>query len=220
VCTVLVYRLLRAVVTVSAAQAVIGRPVTVTLRITNVAPSGGDAANNIVPSLAMTGTGAADVTASPSAAASIPAGQYHDFVWSLLPRNRGSVSVSAAVAGTRSSDGIAVNASGTGQFEIMGMTSAPGEIPLVYPNPVSGGVLYVALPLQADLAEAELTVYNAASLGLVYQGRWTNIRHADGGVTLSGVDRWRPGMYLLVVTVRAVSGSVRKLAPVKVLVDR
>jgi hypothetical protein len=70
-----------------------------------------------------------------------------------------------------------------------------GEI-AVFPHPVTTDRATVYLDLTEDAAEVVLEAWDA-SLHRVWEGRWTNVSWLDGILTIDGLRRWAPGIYLL-----------------------
>jgi len=65
---------------------------------------------------------------------------------------------------------------------------------LVYPNPVAGDTVRVAVRLPADVDEVMVDVFNVA-MRHVFTGTWRNVRQGEGGVRITGLSRWAPGLY-------------------------
>jgi hypothetical protein len=86
-----------------------------------------------------------------------------------------------------------------------------------YPNPVAGNVMNVALNLQADAEVVTVVAYNSA-MQLAYEGEWRNVTLADGGVQITGMQAWAPGVYLLRARATLVGGEVQDFPILKVVV--
>jgi len=84
--------------------------------------------------------------------------------------------------------------------------------PLVlYPNPVTGDTLNIALQLASDADKVEAEVYNG-NFQRVFKGSWRDVTVADGGVAIQGMRQWAPGIYVMKVWV--TRGSDRTALPV------
>jgi len=86
-----------------------------------------------------------------------------------------------------------------------------------YPNPVSGNLLNVALNLDADAERITVQAYNSA-MQLAYEGEWKDVTLSDGGVKISGLQGWAPGIYLLKARAILVDGKVQDFPVLKVVV--
>jgi hypothetical protein len=75
---------------------------------------------------------------------------------------------------------------------------------VTYPNPATGNILNVRVNLQQEASKFTVRVYNAA-MRLVYEGEWSNVSIASGGVSITGVSDWAPGIYI--VKAKAVWGD-------------
>ncbi|MEK7476813.1 MAG: hypothetical protein AAB152_14420 [Candidatus Coatesbacteria bacterium] len=97
---------------------------------------------------------------------------------------------------------------------------APPSFPdtvVLYPQPAAGDSVTVAVRLAPGEDALEAQAYNAA-MERVYRGRWNAVDAA--GVTINGLRRWAPGVYLL--RLRTFSGGrvARLLRPARLVVRR
>ena len=90
---------------------------------------------------------------------------------------------------------------------------------VVYPNPVSGDLINVALKLNSDAAEVKVEVYNMA-MQRMYKGVWQGVSKLEGGVKIDGVSLWPPGVYFIRSIVKLADGSTQNFKVIRVMVKR
>lgn len=90
---------------------------------------------------------------------------------------------------------------------------------VVYPNPVSGDSINVALKLNADATEVEVEVYNMA-MQRMYKGVWQGVSKIEGGVKIDGISQWPPGVYFIRSTAELADGSTQNFKVIRVMVKR
>lgn len=141
------------------------------------------------------------------------------FTWSYVGVAAGRVTFAGAATGVDEDTGGILSASASEDLEVLAAPESPTEF-MVYPNPVSGDVLKIAIPLRAAAEELTVRVYNAASLKLAARGVWRNVAAGEGGVIMDRVREWAPGMYLVRVRARLAGGETQEFPTVKLMVQR
>lgn len=212
----------------SATSVAPGRWVTASLVVTNTGESD---ATGVVP-VAAPGAGGALVTLigqPPAGSVTIGAGQSRTFTWTYSAAGAGSVELSATVTGTDARMGGALAATAGTAFTIRadGFAQAVNnaltqtESPITsFPNPVRGGdTVNLALRLQFDAASVLVEVFNP-SFDLLYRNTFTDVEVRDGGLQVTGVRAWPPGVYLVRVTAVCHDGRRQVFPLSKVVVER
>jgi len=197
-----------------------GTPFTFRLTVTN---TGGATVWNTCPSLSISDPTLARVDVGPSALCTTLAnGASADWIWQLTAVNGGAVTLTGLLSGfydtvsgtVMTTAGISTSASAT-----LTVTSRPpGEIAL-YPNPVNSDVVTCYLALATDASEIILDAYDA-SMHRVFTGTWRNISWLDGNLTINGLRRWAPGIYLVRARVSYANGVTRVFPVAKLRVRR
>jgi len=183
-----------------------------------VSNTGDVAATGVTPSLGFSDPSMAGVISGPVPAqvSSLSPHESVEFLWSTEARRAGTLTVTASAAGTDAFFMTPVTAQGQETVTVLRRTD---EDIAVYPNPVDGDFLNVALKIEGNAKEVEVKVYNAA-FRLAYSGTWRNVNGSEGGVRIDGVSGWAPGVYLLRAKVTDASGSGKPFPTVKVMVKR
>jgi hypothetical protein len=185
------------------------------LTVTN---AGDNAANGLAPSLAFGDPVSAEVVGGPDPAGGItlvPGGS-QTWTWTIRPKKAGSVQVTAGAAGTDDGDASAVSTQATAA---VGSTGRFEEELVVFPVPVSGDRMTVALRLGGDAREVEIRVYNAA-FREVFGGAWRDVAAWDDRFTIGGTGDWAPGPYLVRARAVLADGTTHRFPTVKFLVKR
>ncbi len=209
-------------VTLAAAPAdvIAGQAVTIAVTVRN---TGTGDAMELTPTIRFTRGDGLLVPVTPPGyvgAVVLAPGQTRVFTWTFSAAGAGAVAFTVRVSAADVLTGGSVSDSRSAGLDVHATHPAESALPMAYPDPVTGDVLKVALPLLADAVAADLRVYHAASHELVYEGRWGPVSRVEAGLTLHGVARWAPGMYLLRVTVTAAGGKTTTYDPVKIMVKR
>ncbi len=90
---------------------------------------------------------------------------------------------------------------------------------LVYPNPVTGDRVTMALDLQSDATQVEVAVFNTA-MQRVRHETFADVGAGSPRVTLDGLSRLAPGVYLLRLTATVADGTTRTFPTRKLVVKR
>jgi hypothetical protein len=90
---------------------------------------------------------------------------------------------------------------------------------VAYPSPASGDTVTLGIKMEEEADEVSVDVYNSG-MKRVYQGSWRNVTLADGGVVITGVSKWAPGVYWVKVRMKNASGKEAALDSVKLVVKR
>jgi hypothetical protein len=136
--------------------------------------------------------------------------------WTITTLKLGRLAFSASVAGTDPGDGASITGQTAGEVTI---TSRFDSELVLYPNPVGGDEATLALGLTTDAAEVRADAYDA-SMRRVYSGTWRTVMSAQPIVTITGLAKWAPGVYLIKVAAIDNSGTTRKFKVVKLEVRR
>ncbi len=207
----------------------VGEVVTVHLDVFN---DGAATATGITASLAAPGAGGflfPLVSLAPQFVAQIVPYGTTAFEWTFSVTGAGGVNFAASVGGVDQgvlglalgalgNYGLTIAAPQTVQDLVLGQVDSPVA---PFPNPVPAGsdTVGVAMKLTFDATVITVEVFNA-NLDLLYKGVYHDVKIADGGVSLSGVRQWPPGVYLLRVTAECGNGKAPKVFPMtKVVVS-
>jgi len=98
------------------------------------------------------------------------------------------------------------------------VAGAPAPV-VIYPDPVAGDQCTAAFRLTRDASEVAIEVYDL-NFRLVYRGDWRGVSKAQDGVTLSGLSRWTPGLYLLKVRATLNDGTKQVFDAARLVVRR
>jgi hypothetical protein len=104
-------------------------------------------------------------------------------------------------------------------------TTLCGDVPdfvgdaMVFPNPVHGDTMHVALKLKGDASEVVVDVYNEA-FQRVFTGTWKEVRIQEAVLEISGISAWAPGRYLVKARAKLAAGSAQAFPAVKMVVKR
>lgn len=186
-----------------------GRPVTFTLTVTN---TGGATVWNLLPALVPPDPALVRVDLAPAAAgATLANGASTTFTWLLTALDGGTPALQASVAGIYDSvsgtiPSTAVASASAGAM--LTITPRPEGDLVVFPHPVTTDRASVFVRLTEDAVTVELEAWDS-SMHRVYEGEWRNVSWLDGLLTLEGMKRWAPGVYLLRVRATFADGTVK-----------
>jgi hypothetical protein len=200
----------------SPAPLLVRRSASAVLRVTN---AGGAGLTGVVPALAVTsGTLFVAVGSPPSPAlADLPAGGTVSFTWTLSVTGVGSALLSATATGRIADNGDVVTSAAAAAVTSVRAIPDFKEAMIAFPNPVTGDVLNVALKLAVDAAEIDVELFDMA-YRRIYRGTRHNVANADGLVTVNGMNKLAPGVYLLRAKARLIDGAVTRYDAIKVVV--
>jgi hypothetical protein len=185
------------------------------LTVTNV---GANAANGVVPAIVFSDPAAGDVVTGPVPAgpAVLASGATQTYAWTIRARRGGAVGVTASVAGTDAGDASLVSAQVAGSLTVADRFD---EEIVVYPVPVSGDGVTIALKLKGAAETVDIEVYNAA-FQRVYRGTWRSVSAWDNQFTVNGVSAWAVGPYLVKAKAGLADGTTQKFPVMRMLVKR
>ncbi len=149
----------------------------------------------------------------------IPNGAPHTFTWTYLAVKDGAVTFTITAGGTVS--GQLDTTRGTVSVTIKKAVDIPafdGET-LVYPNPVTGDRINLAVHLKDSMEKLELDVYNTG-FQRVYHGEWPALPQGDSLLEITGVKLWAPGTYLARVTATKAGGGTQPFKTFRIGVKR
>ncbi len=195
-----------------------GRPVTFRLTVTN---TGGSSVWNLAPALVPPDPRLMRVDLAPSSAgATLANGASITWTWNLTALDGGVVALNASVAG------IFDSLSGTVATTPVASASAGASVTItprpegefvVFPHPVTGDRASVYLHLTEDAAEVQLEAWDT-SMHRVYSGEWRAVSWLDGILTLEGLTRWAPGIYLVRARATFADGTVKAFPVFKLVI--
>lgn len=211
----------KTLVTGSIASRVSIVPATVTagdsfeVRLT-VSKSGAAPIENVVASISLSDPALAQVTAGPvavpaTATSFSSAGPFPTFRWTVKALKAGTLSVVCGASGTVLAGG-PESTQATGSVEIQAALRIPefdGDA-IVFPNPVAGDTMQVAVKLEGGITDITMEVYNTG-FQRVYHGEWTGLSGAATLLDVKGMAVWGPGAYFIRMT--GTGGGVTKVYP-------
>lgn len=154
---------------------------------------------------------------APASVARIAPGAAAQFLWSGRAVGAGTLALTALAAGTDAGDGaeVGVQVRLGGEVRRREFTEAV----VVYPSPVEGDRLTLAVSLEADAERVTVEAYNAA-FQRVFTGSWRGVSRTGERLVVDGVARWAPGVYLVRVSADLAGGGRQVLPVTKVMVRR
>jgi uncharacterized repeat protein (TIGR01451 family) len=199
---------------VSPASAKPGDTAVLTFTVSN---EGAATATAVVPHLWLGNSALAGITGgpTPASAATLAPHESAVFTWNLEARQSGTVVLSVSATGHDGAD-----LTGTLNTSTVLLIEAVVTTPFIaYPNPARGDRLTVAIPLEEPAESVVVDIYDTG-LQRVYSGAWKGVATAEGGVTIDGIRKLAPGLYLLKSRVRYRGGREKNFGPIKVMVRR
>ncbi len=195
-----------------------GRPVTFRLTVTN---TGGSSVWNLAPALVVSDPRLIRVDLAPAAAgATLANGASTTLTWLLTALEGGTVNLHASVAGIFDSVSgtIAVTpvAAASDARDVAILARPEGEF-VVFPHPVTGDRATVYLRLEEDAAEVTVEAWDS-SMHRVWSGEWRAVSWLDGQLTLEGLTRWAPGIYLMRARATFSDGAVKSYPVFKLVI--
>lgn len=88
---------------------------------------------------------------------------------------------------------------------------------LVYPNPVTGDLINVAVRLNTAMSGVVLDIYNTG-FQRVYHGEWPSLPQGDSLLEISGAKLWAPGIYLARITANKTDGGTQPFKTFRIAV--
>jgi len=88
---------------------------------------------------------------------------------------------------------------------------------LVYPNPVTGDLINVAVRLKSAMSGIVLDVYNTG-FQRVYHGEWPALPEGDSLLEITGAKSWAPGIYLARLTANKTDGGTQPFKTFRIAV--
>jgi hypothetical protein len=152
------------------------------------------------------------------ASADIPPGGAAEFTWVFFVSRTAALDFTATGSGTDSVTGKTVGAGASAASAAGNSDVLRGRAIVVYPNPVRGDRLNVALRLDGDASEVAIELYDMA-MRTAYRGTWRNVTRVEGMVTVDGVRRLAPGVYLLRARAK-YRGGEKTFPSAKVVIKR
>jgi len=128
----------------------------------------------------------------------------------------GPLVFTVSASGTDPADGAAVGGIVAGEVRVVSRFDADL---VLYPNPADGDEANLALKLEADASEVRADAYDA-SMRRVYSGSWLAVPASQPIVTMTGLKKWAPGVYLVRVRSLDAEGRSRKFKVVKMEIRR
>jgi hypothetical protein len=197
-----------------------GQPFEFRLSVTN---TGSATVWNLRPALTLSDPRLARVDLAPSALGSTLAnGAPAIWVWELTALEGGALTLTGGLTGIYDA------LSGTVMTTVPAGATAPASITIsarpegeiaVYPNPAAGDRVTIYVHLAADASEVVVDAYDA-SMHRVFTGTWRNVPWLDGNMTLTGLNTWAPGIYLIRARATLVNGVTRVYPVTKLKVRR
>jgi uncharacterized repeat protein (TIGR01451 family) len=135
--------------------------------------------------------------------------------WDFTAHGQGSLVLTATVTGI--AGGVPVGARASGSVAVS--LRFPGESQVVYPNPVRGDRLNLALKLDPRVESVQVEVYNIA-FERIWRREWSRAEAPYGDLVIDGVRRWAPGLYILRAKGRLTGGGEQAFPSAKVVVKR
>lgn len=185
--------------------------------------TGGLSASALTGTMFISDYAKVQVVSAPSPIASLAPGAAAQMAWTLKALKAGNLSFTLTVTGTSGTAelvAVAGLSSSIAPAPASGLGISRLEVPVgVYPNPPRGDTLNVAIQLEKQASEVEIEVHNSG-YRRIYRGTWRDVSLADGGLVLSGIKSWAPGVYFLKVRVTYVDGTRKVFSPVRVVIKR
>ncbi len=99
-----------------------------------------------------------------------------------------------------------------------GPAAEPGKL-FAFPNPVTGDTATLAVGLNSDATEVEVTLFNIG-MAKVYGETFKDVAASPGHVKLAGLLKVAPGVYLVRVTAKLADGTTTTFPVRKLVVKR
>jgi len=214
---------------VSPASIYVGDPFRVELTVTQ---GGATLIQNVTPSMTLDHPDYAAVgPPSPAIKGSLSGGASVTFSWTGAGQKVGTLTISVAAAGTP----LAGSYDSTQQTIVLTIAARPSnttpttpEEPvapsfegdaIVYPNPVSGDSVSLAIRLRAAATSIMMDVYNTA-YQRVWNGEFPAASAGDRVLQVAGVSRWAPGVYLVRIRAFRADGGAQVFPTLRIGVKR
>jgi len=142
------------------------------------------------------------------------------FTWTLRSLTAGTVTLTASASGT-----VLGLPDGTKSSIVLVIEAPGGVVPwfegdaIVYPNPVSGDSVSVAVRLESNASSIEMDVYNTG-YQRVWHGEFPGALAGAWPLEVTGVSRWAPGVYLIRIRAKKADGSTKVFPTLRMGVKR
>ncbi|MEK7476455.1 MAG: hypothetical protein AAB152_12605 [Candidatus Coatesbacteria bacterium] len=214
-------------VTSSMASRAVIIPATVTVgetfRIDLTVTNGGTVLiQDVIPSVTLAPSGLATVGApDPASEANLFVGASRTFSWSGVADSAGILTLSVGASGTP----VAGTVDSTRQTLTLVIKKKAGSVPefsgeaIVYPNPVAGDTVSIAVRLKGDATKIEVDAYNTG-YQRVWHGEFPAATAGDWALDIAGVSKWAPGVYLVRIRATKADGGTQVFKTIRVGVKR
>ncbi len=176
-----------------------------------VSKSGSSVIQNLTPALVIGDPSLATIESGPTpavVATLINTDPQPTFVWTLRALKTGNVGIQASASGniisppgpdsTQASVSVTINPA-------LDIPSFEGDA-IVFPNPVTGDVMQLAVKLEPDTDKIVMEVYNTG-FQRVYHGEWTGLTGSATLLDIKGLNDWAPGPYFIRMTGTSPAGT-------------
>jgi hypothetical protein len=197
-----------------------------TFRVEFTVTNGGTALmQNLTPSLVLDQPTLAVVgPPSPGLVANLSTGTSATFTWTGVGKSAGTLTLAVAAAGTPFG----------GQYDsalqtvVLVITAAAGvssTVPafageaIVYPNPVAGDAVSIAVRLTEAAASIDVDVYNTG-YQRVWHGEFPAATKGVWPLEIAGVSKWAPGVYLVRIRATKLGGGTQTFKTLRLGVKR
>ncbi len=186
--------------TASTAEIREGDSFTLSLSVKN---GGGDPILSVSPLLLPVNAALVEVTAGPTPVSDpvMLSNETSVFAWTVRAKRAGTATFTATATGINSSTSLPDSTKAVAIVTIKPLVTIPDfdTDAIVFPNPVTGDAMQVAVKLDAGITEITMEVYNTG-FQRVYHGEWTGLTGSATLLDVKGMADWAPGAYFIKMT--------------------